>query len=313
MKREYIILAIVIVLLTAYLVFKKSDLTHYTLPELPEVKGKEITKLVITKGDRTITLVKKDGQWQIMPQGYDADKVKIKGLIDIIEDLKLVTLVSESKNYAKYELDKDKKITVRAYKGETPLREFEIGKPAPSYRHTFVKLVNDHRVYHAQDNFRYRFDLTVQQLRDKTVMSFNKDEIKEVVFEEDRETLTAVKMEVSGEKTESEEKDEEASGKKTLWKSKDGKSLNEEKIKDILTTLSNLKCDDYIEGKEKADFKDPIYSLTLKGVRSYSLSIYKKEDEKYPALSSENRHPFYLSSWKAEKLMKGFDELTGQK
>ena len=39
-------------------------------------------------------------------------------MLDVIEELTLTALVSESKNYVRYDLSHDEKITVKAWKGK---------------------------------------------------------------------------------------------------------------------------------------------------------------------------------------------------
>jgi len=297
MKKEYIILAVIVILLLVYLAVRKQGTTHYTLPELPEIKAEEINKIDIKKGEREIILVHKDDKWQIMPNGYPADEFRVKKIIDVIKDLRLVTLVSEAKDYRRYDLTDKEKITVIAYKGDKELRSFDIGKPAPSYRHTFVKLKNDHRVYHADGSFRNSFDLTVDALRDKKVLKFDQDRIDEVVFKKGDKILTVVKTEVT------EEKDDKEEEKKTVWKQEDGREIDEAKFKDILRSLSNLRCQGYMDEETAKKLDKPEITVTIKGEKTYTLEIFKKQDNKYPGRSSENKYPFYLSSWLAEKIM----------
>ena len=45
-KKEYIILALVIIALSVYLAMRTSDRTHYKLPDVPPVVAKEISKLL---------------------------------------------------------------------------------------------------------------------------------------------------------------------------------------------------------------------------------------------------------------------------
>ncbi len=61
-KKEYIILAIIITALSVYLVMRRGDRTLYQLPEIAHVDRKEITKLQITKGKTVIVLNKKDNE-----------------------------------------------------------------------------------------------------------------------------------------------------------------------------------------------------------------------------------------------------------
>jgi len=301
MKKEFIILAIIVILLGVYLIIKDRGTTHYRIPTLPQIKAEDIDKVTIKKGKRLITLEKGDDKWQIIPQGYPADESKVEKIIEVIKGLTLTTLVSEAKDYRRYDLDNDGKITVTAYKGKETLREFDIGKPAPTYRHTFVRLKDDHRVYHAKGSFRYSFDITVDDLRDKRVLSFDQDEVQEVIFKKGRDTLSVVKTVVTEGKEDKEEK-------KTIWKRKDGKDIDEASFKEILRTLSHLRCQGYMDEKASKGLDKPLFTVTIKGDKTYTLDVFKKQDDKYPGLSSENKYPFYLSSWLVDKIM-GFEKL----
>ena len=167
-KKEYIILAIIIIALSVYLVMRRGDRTLYELPEIPEISQKEITRLQITKGKTVIDLNKKDNRWYIAPQEYPADDNKVKNMLDNIEKLTLTALVSESKNYNLYDLSGEDRINVKAWQGDSLKRDIDVGKTASSYRHTFVKMAGDDRVFHARGNFRNTFDFSVDDLRNKT-------------------------------------------------------------------------------------------------------------------------------------------------
>ena len=97
-----------------------------------------------------------------------------------------------------------------------------------------------------------------------------------------------------------------------LWILADGKPAKKTEIDNMLNSLSSLSCDEFIEGKEKADFTEPIHTITVKGTKDYSLQIFKKtegDDGKYPAVSSENAYVFLLGTYTAENLMKKSEDL----
>ena len=128
-KKEYIILAIVVIALSVYLAMRTSDRTQYDLPDIPPVVAKEISKLQITRDKVSIVLNKKDDKWQIAPEEYPADGSKVKNMLSAIENLTLTALVSESKNYILYDLNDEKRINVKAWQGETLKRDVDLGKP----------------------------------------------------------------------------------------------------------------------------------------------------------------------------------------
>ena len=237
-------------------------------------------------------------------------------MLEILKGLTVTALVSESRNYSRYDLDDDKKITVRAWTGDTLAREFELGKAATSYQHTFVQLADDDRIYHAQGNLRGKFDQTLDNLRDKTVLSFDLGEIQEIHITKGGEViafaLTQLPVEgTTGEAVEG--KRPESQKTERVWKTSGGAEGDETQLNRLLSSLSNLQCEAYIDGKNKEDFANPICQVQLKGSKEYTLSIFKKTDKDaktYPAFSSENDYPFLLPEWQANNLMKKPDELT---
>ena len=195
-KKEYLILIVIIIALGLYLVFRSPDRTQYELPQLPNVETAEITKIEVSKGDKSVVLKKEGDDWTIQPEGYPADGDKVKRMLEAVEQLAVTALVSESKSYSLYDLDDDKKITVKAWSGDKLQREFDLGKAASSFRHTFVRLAGDDRVYHGLGNFRGKFDQTIDNLRNKTVLSFDQEEIEGIRLTQEKEDMTFVRPQV---------------------------------------------------------------------------------------------------------------------
>ncbi len=321
MKKEYIILAAIIVGLSVYLTIHKSDKVHYTLPEMAEISKKDITKIEISKKNEPITLIRQDDKWVIGPDAYPADSGKVEKILDIIDDLSLTALVSESENYIRYDLGEDQRIHVRAFKGDALKREFDIGKAAPSFRHTFIRVEKDPKVYHARKNFRSQFEQTVDNLRDKTVLSFDGNEIQEIAIAKGDRSLALSKKQIPVEvkpdkdsvKPGKDSKKEEKSRPpetKTIWQDGDGKTVEDTKINSLLSSLSGLKCKSYLPGK-KEDLKEPVYTVHLRGIDELSLSIFKKatdESREYPTISSWNSYAFVLEDSKADNIMSVFEK-----
>jgi len=314
-KKEYGILVAVIVVILLYLILRTPDRTRYQLPTLPRLAGTEISKIDISKLDTSIVLTKKDERWYVAPEGYPADKGKIRDMLAIIENLSLTAMVSESKNYNRYDLGKDKKIIVRAWAGEKLRREFDVGKAAPSRRHTFVKLAGDARVYHGQGNFRGKFDQTAENCQDRTVLSFDHAQIQEVTIVKGEQSMRFFRellpMEASKAQGPNAEK-RPPPKPEMVWKNADGKKGDQSKLNRLLMALPNFRCEKYIEGHKKDDFTDPIYTMRLKGAEEYTLSIFAKKDEdakEYSAISSQSDFPFLISDRQAGKIMQDLDEL----
>ena len=319
LKKEYIILVSVIVVLILYLVLHRTDRTHYQLPNISEIPKNKITQLEINKSGSSIVLNKKDNTWYIGPEAYPADLEKVKDMLGIIEKLTVTTLVSESKNYIRYDLSNDKKLNVKAWDGKTLKREFDIGKSASTFRHTFIRLKEDPNVYHAREDFRHKFTQTTERLRDKTVMSFDQTDIRKIDISKGKD-VTVITL------TESSQKDVEkkitteipapAEKKEIIWHTAEGHKLDKPKLNRLLSVLSEMECETYINDKKKEDFKNPNYVIRLKGGKEYIISIFPKTDEKaenYPAVSSENNYPFLLSDSQVDNINKIVEELIKTK
>lgn len=323
-KKEYLILAVIIVGLSLYLVFHQADQTHYALPTLKTLEKADISKIEISKGDTSLTVKRGTDGWKLEPEGYPADTGKVDDMLETITGLTLTDLVSESENYARYDLNAENRIHVRAYADGAVIRNFEIGKAAASFRHTYVKLDGNPRVYHARKNFRNHFDIDIEALRDKTALSFNSADIKEIAYT--KGGVSRVLQYVAVPKPESESSDDSApdtgakksdadkpaAGKDTAyeWRAADDMPLDAAKVKRLMNTVSHLTCNGYIEAKEKADFKDPLYTVEMKGPETHRLSIFakiKEGDSAYPAVSSQNAYPFLLNATQAETIMNLFD------
>lgn len=312
--KEYIILIVVIIGLAGYLFFHKTNHTQYTLPALEKIKAADISKIMINKKGSNIELKKKDDNWMIMPKAYPADKTKLKSMTESLADLTITAMVSEGEDDAPYELDADHKIHVTAYVGDKKVRSLDMGKMAPTYHHTFVRMDGNKKIYHAKGNLRSTFDKTIADLRDKAVLSFETADIGKIEIHKGDETvkltLATPPVDVNAEanmKNKKEAKKASVAPKQPAWTDASGKKVEKNKVDDFLKKLSDLKCRSFVEGKTKKDFTNPIFTAGLSGTNDYTLNIYARADEKadkYPAVSSESNFPFFLSKYTAGDIMK---------
>ena len=320
LKKEYVILAVVIVGLSIYLLTRQTDRTLYRLPQLSPVPAQSITRIDINGPNGAITLNKADDNWTIGDQKYPADRAKISRILAAISDLSLTAMMSESEDYVRYDLSDKNKISVKAWAGTTSERDFDIGKVGPSFRHTFVKLAGDANVYQAQNNFRTTFEQGVEDLRDKSVLSFAASDIQQIRLTNGTETMTLARHESPLAETETGKKEEGDKAKETspplkakmVWQANDGGTAVPVKVDELLAAVSQLACEKYITDHVTADFKDPIYTLELEGQKVHRLSIFAKQketDTSYPAVSTDSPYPFYLAEWKAKQLMPTFEDL----
>ncbi len=309
-KKEIAILFFIMAVLVFYIKSEKTDKTTYKLPDITKIETGDISRLTISNKDSEIILLKENNIWLVGVNKYPADPSTIDKMLTQISAISLTALASESKNYSLYELDNDKKINVRAFKGDNIIRNISIGKPASSYKHTFVMIDDDHRVFHAEGNIRTDFSKTVPELRDKKVMAVQ-DEITELILTAGNKNMTIVKA-VAPVSVDVNDKQagEQPAEQGPKWTTADNRPVKDSEIDSIISSLSDYRCDEFIENKTKQDFTSAVYKAVFKGTKEYSISFYDMQNEKYPAVTSESEYPFMVSEWKAKQIMKELDSLV---
>jgi len=262
----------------------------------------------LASAEDTIVMTRKAGKWVVNEAAYPGDENKIKRVSEMVAKLKLATLISESKAYERYELDDAHKITVQVWRTDELVREFDVGKTASSHRHTFVKLADDPRVYHANDNLRSQLEGTTDTFRDKSVMSYEAAQIERVHIQsaDEQNAFSKVNAEAAEETKVSDSDRSDPEQQSVLWKDAEDNLVDATKINRLIKDISALKCQTYIYGKTKADFSNPIATLTLEGQETYTLSLFEKTDQNadYPAISSQSDYPFLLSGWRGDQVVK---------
>jgi len=306
-KKEYIILAVVIVALAGYLVLKRSDRVHYDLPVPGKIEANEISKVEITRGGATTVLIKKGGAWYLSPQSWRADPQKVADMLAAIGGLKPTDLASEAKAYDRYQLDAANKVSVRAYAGTVQKRGFDVGKAAPTSQHTFIRLAGNDNVYLAGGDLRRIFDIPPSGLRDLMVLSFTPSEITGVSLEGEGRAMTLTRRDASPAKAQAKDSPLQVS-----WQNDRGEQVDKLTVDTLLAVLSKVYCEGYLDDAVRATLAKPVLAFRLKGAQAYELFVYAKTGEKVPALSSGSPSPFALPGYKLEGLQKSLEDILGK-
>lgn len=311
-KKEFLILGVVIIALVLYIVFKNPNRTHYTLPDLKPVNRADITRIVVTRPTGTLTLERSGEAWLIEPNGYPADQGQVDRMLDACSGIALTSLVSESGNYAQYDLTDAKKITLTFVTGSRDSMTLFVGKPASTYRHTFVRLENDDNVYQARDNLRQPFEVEANALRDKVVSHFDAELATAITITDAEDTLEVVKPQAPPPVLDTDSTGT-APPPTPLWRTADGRAVDQTVVKGILSALANLRCNSYIEDSTRDDFTSPVFSISVEGDKPVKLDIYEqREDKNYAAVSSQNDYPFLLAEWSVKRIMKTPGEILAK-
>ena len=103
-----------------------------------------------------------------------------------------------------------------------------------------------------------------------------------------------------------------AAAVKFEWQNENGEKGNERNLNRLLASLGDLKCDAYINDRQKNSFSAPIYTVKLKGIEDHQLEIFaklEKDDKRYPGVSSDSDYPFWVTDNQVQQFMLDPDEL----
>ena len=183
-----------------------------------------------------------------------------------------MTVVSDSKDYMRYGLDNKNRIIVKALSAGGPQRVVEIGYQTDIRNHTFIKLINDHRVFHAREDLRDIFSTGIDDIRDKTVLSFNVDDVENIYLTGDGKELALTREVLPSE-------GEENSNDAIQWKTGDGKVIDSSLMSSLMDDILKIKCSEYIYDLKREELGEPEYLISIKDKNEHVLTVYPKEED----------------------------------
>ena len=303
-KKEYIILFLIIAALVLYIALRNENRIQYEIPDVVELSPENISGIVIKGNNSEILLTKENDKWFLGKDKYVADAYKIEKMINFLKKPVLITVVSDSKDYMRYGLDDKNRITVKALSGENPQRVVEIGYQTDVRNYTFIKLENDARVFHAKEDLRDIFSTDIDDIRDKTVLSFDIDKIDTVQLSRDGNELAINKKEVPSE-------GEESKNTGYQWETGDGKVVDASLINSLLDDILKIKCSKYLYEIKGDEQGSPEFLIKVKDKNEHVLSVYPKKEDDYTAVSSDNPTVFSLYSWRIDNIIEKFNKISG--
>jgi hypothetical protein len=326
-KKEYLILLIIIVVLTAYLLKNDRNKTETALPELKQIDKTTIKKIIVKgpKGQFTIVVNKK--KWSLLPETYPVIDGKVNKMVELLANADISDLMSKAGKYDRYGLGKKTGTSVIAKDDKKDLRNIIIGHNSESGNRTFVKLKDDDNIYQARGDYKGSFNISKQDIINKNIFTFNSSDIVELLIEIDGKQEHFVKVnktnEVNESKVNKKDKDKKAitdskTDKEMIWVNKtDNKNVNGKAIDEYISKNSNIRCDSYIGKKSNNDISYMKLVFVDKTKKKYELNISKKLSDKgegrVEMFSSASDFKFYMTKDNIKKLKVDIDKLKSIK
>ena len=291
-KTEYLVLVALIAGLSLFLWFRNSDRVLYELPDTGGLKKEQVARIEVRAPEQGPLVLEKKGNDWFLPSGAPAKPADADRMVEAVTGLALTTLVSERDDLVRYDLSADKAVmvTASAADGKT-LRTIAVGKTAPSHNHTFVRIDDDPRIYHARGRFPGIFDKTVDALIDRRVLDVDRASISRITVEQVDGSRTLVK----------------SAAEDTLWITDEGEIVDPNAVSGFLDAILRLECSTYQEAAGPENLGEPVLTVTLMDEEAHTLSVFPPkagEGGDYPARSSRTDLSFLLSADNVENLIK---------
>lgn len=256
------------------------------------VDSASIAKIEILRTSSTVTIENIGGRWMMTsPARYQVDASAVKQLLGGFSRLKIGSLISSNpEKQHLFQVDSSGTsvvLTERSGKAASIV----IGKMGPSFSEVYLRLPDSKDVYLASGIDTWTITREVKDWRDRTILSIPAEGVKSLTY-------------ASGSRQYEFRRDKET------WKSGE-KSIGTDIINPPLTTLANLKADDFVDST--ANVRSNPMTLTVQGIENASLTLFPilPDSSKYYVLSSASPQWFVINKSTAQQLLRPLEANGG--
>jgi len=287
-KKEYIIVAVIIVLSISYLILRNDSRVNYEVPVFTEIKKNEINAVSILGNGQSVELKKTGDLWTLEPHGYKVDSSQINRLLSEAAELSIVDLITNREDYERYELDDTHSIQIKISTKEDTVREFRLGKSSSSAIYSYISLPEEKGVYSVRGNLKNVFSLSLDTWRDKQVMKFDPESAAAIEISRGEQVVQLIHTAVT-----------ETPG----WSLNGEVLINTDEIQNLVKSLGMLKSTGFIDGTTG----EPaiIFNVTT-AEQVHTLQVYEKLENGYSARSSYVDDSFLIPVYIGDQLMELF-------
>ena len=298
MKRMIILGSILVVLVGAWLVQRRQQQSLIVSEPVDtwSVDPDRVTSLRIDKPDgEFVELVRSAGSWKLAaPLQYSANEQVVTASLRVLEALELADVISTNPaNQDKYQVDSTgTRVVVKA--GDEVLLSVVVGTNSPDFSHTYVRRTDANEVYRAVGVLSYNFNKRVDDWRDKTILSFDQQNISQVTLEYPKKKSSVVVVRMD-----------------STWTVQDvggaAQTADSLGVANLLRTASSLNTVNFATDDETAglDFEKPDFRLTVEtDAGTTVVTFVEGESNKYYAMLAGNAAVFQLFKSSLTNVMK---------
>ncbi|HSQ00720.1 MAG TPA: DUF4340 domain-containing protein [Candidatus Dormibacteraeota bacterium] len=299
------LLALILVGLGAYLYFveSKQEAESEKKKTLLAVKADDVTGLTLTYGDHEIVLEQRDGAWRMTkPVEAAADELAVKNLVRAIAEAEVKKTIDDPpQDLLPFGLAPPFVTIAITTKDGAAVPAVKVGKTTAVSFSTYVQLADKPTVYLTPSSFRSGVDKQPKDLRDKTILAFNDNDITALTLRGDGGAAV------------------ELARKNGEWWIEQPASYRADNnaVRALLSTIRNLRATDFAnDNPAPADLATyglapPQRELVLRAGadKTITLDVGKPTDQGLYVKSGERPTAFVVGKWVASDLGKGVNEL----
>ncbi len=262
--------------------------------------AKEPQQLEIICADNSYTIKMVNGVWVCGSKEYPAAESSVNGMLSAMSSIKVLDKVASSTNEAnliRYDLVDEKKITVNALYDGKIVRTITIGKSSTANTQDYITIDNGKEVYLASGGLRNLFSKTADEIRSKTVVTLDQNQITSITVKEAGKEWTVSRS---------------GSGENLMWfislpdSQVDGKKAGDwfNSFASVVTTVWHDTDD--LDGQKLRDVE------IMCGNKKVCFTLFNSKNDNqdiYYASSSETPYYFELPSYVAAKFQKNAEDL----
>ncbi|MCG9127329.1 DUF4340 domain-containing protein [Candidatus Poribacteria bacterium] len=265
----------------------------------PDFNRDMVSKVEITANGETTILTKQGENWVVTTMDdYPADSEGINDLFTKVEEFTNTNLVSDNpKNQVEFEVNSAGVEAKLMGADDKLLAHLFVGKNTPGFLSSYVRAADSNNVYVGQGNLQSVFDKGTRTWKDRSIFNFNKGIVTQVNI------------------TSAEENVELRLDSENKWQmlKPTASDVKQTEIDSLLTTLSELKTDDFAEKKDLSEYglDAPISSISasLNDGSTATLIVGKEEGGKHYVKSNDNQTVFMLFKSNVDRLIKKSETL----
>ena len=245
-----------------------------------EINPEKVTNFTISSEKGIYRFKKEFDEWKI--EEFKCDKKLIEQFFEKIKNLRLIDIISENKErWQEFEVTETSGIKV-----EFLNVSFILGKMAYDWSHYYFRFTNKNEIWLSKGLERYFLDKSLNDWRDKTILSINSDEISEI-------EISSLKNKKKGlEKM-------LLSKTSDYWLMNKKEKIEQEKINTLLNTLSSFYADDFSDEKQLKNIELVVKIKTIDG-KNYEINAGDKKENKYLVKTNITDTLFVVYEYKIE-------------